>query len=212
MLADASLDGFPRDICFAAQAIDAPELEALAREAGVGPLGAEFPSTRRREFLAGRLAAQAALARLGERGLVGRRGHAPVWPQGFCGSISHSGGIAVAVAASTRQWQALGVDLESAPAPDIVPTLRRAFAAMEWQECGESPDPRVWARAWAAKEAAWKCASALGLAPRLDELVVAWEDSASGSLRLASADATLILRLHAATWFDMALVLAALPT
>ena len=155
-MTDSSLDGFPRDICFASQAVNALDLEALARQAGIAPLGAEFPLPRRREFLAGRVAAQAALARLGERGLVGRCRHAPVWPQGFCGSISHSGGIAVAVAASTRQWQALGVDLESAPAPDFVPTLRRAFAATEWQECGESPDPRVWARAWAAKEAAWK--------------------------------------------------------
>jgi 4'-phosphopantetheinyl transferase EntD len=211
LLTDASLDGFPADIRVAAQGIDAPELEALARRAGIVPLGAEFPLPRRREFLAGRLAAQAALARLGERGLVGRRGHAPVWPPGFCGSISHSGGFAVAVAASTRRWRALGVDLEAAPAPGVVPTLRRAFAAAEWQACGESPDPGVWARAWAGKEAAWKCASACGLAPRLDQLVVDWEDAATGTLQLASADARLAMRMHAAPWRDMALVLAAIP-
>ena len=204
-------DAFPRDICIATQAIDAPDLEALAGQAGIVPLGAEFPEPRRREFIAGRLAAQAALARLGESALVGRCGYAPVWPPGFCGSISHSGGIAVAVAASTRRWRALGVDLEAAPAPDVVPTLRRAFAAAEWQACGESRDPGVWARAWAAKEAAWKCASALGVAPRLDELVVAWNDAATGALQLAWADARLTMRVHAFTWRDMALVLAAVP-
>jgi len=208
---NVELDAFPEDICIAAQAIDAPGLEVLACQVGIAPLGAEFPEARRREFIAGRLAAQAALARLGESGLLERRGHAPVWPPGFCGSISHSGGIAVAVAASTRCWRALGVDLEAAPAPDVVPTLRRAFAAAEWQACGDSPDPGVWARAWAGKEAAWKCASACGLAPRLDELVVDWQDAATGSLQLACADTRLAMRIHAAMWREMALVLAALP-
>lgn len=193
------------------QAIDAPELEVIARAAGIIPLGPVFPPARRREFLAGRLAAQAALAQFGERGLVGRLGHAPVWPEGYCGSISHSKGLAVAVAGTSRDWQALGVDLEPAPPAEVVPTLRRAFAPDEWQACQASTEPWVWARAWAAKEAAWKCASALGPAPRLHELVVAWDSPTRGTLALVSATGAPLLHLHAGEWQDMALVLAALP-
>ncbi|MBK8066246.1 MAG: 4'-phosphopantetheinyl transferase superfamily protein [Rhodanobacteraceae bacterium] len=204
-------DGFPAGVFFAAQAIDAPDLQALAGAAGIVPLDEVYPLPRRREFLAGRLAAQAALAQIAERGLVGRRGHAPVWPDGCCGSISHANGVAVAVAGSARDWRALGVDLEPAPPDDVVPTLRRAFAPGEWQACQASPDPWVWARAWAAKEAAWKCASALGPAPRLHELVAAWDSPARGNLALVSATGAAVLQLHASEWQDMALVLAALP-
>ncbi len=204
-------DGLPAAVRFAAQPIDAPDLEALARAAGIVSLDEAYPLPRRREFLAGRLAAQAALAQIGVRELVGRRGYAPVWPDGCCGSISHSNGVAVAVAGSALDWQALGVDLEPAPPAEVVPTLRRAFAPGEWQACQASPDPWVWARAWAAKEAAWKCASALGPAPRLDQLVAAWDSPTSGTLALVSATGTAVLRLHASDWQNMALVLAALP-
>ncbi|HWS27500.1 MAG TPA: hypothetical protein VN259_13150, partial [Xanthomonadales bacterium] len=122
----------PMAVHFASQGIDDPQLDALAAQAGVEPLGAEFPLPRRREFLAGRLAAHAALTALGERGAVGRQGRAPVWPQGCSGSISHANGCAVAVAASARHWQALGIDLEAPIKADVVPTLRRAFADQEW--------------------------------------------------------------------------------
>ncbi|HWS28440.1 MAG TPA: 4'-phosphopantetheinyl transferase superfamily protein [Xanthomonadales bacterium] len=202
----------PVAVHFASQGIDDPQLEALAAQAGVEPLGAEFPLPRRREFLAGRLAAHAALAALGERGVVGRLQRAPVWPQGCSGSISHANGWAVAVAASARHWQALGIDLEAPIQPELVPTLRRAFADEEWQQCCEVADPLLWARAWAAKEAAWKCASALGPAPRLHELVVAWESAERGSLalRVPQRGDTVVMQLHAACWSGQALVLAAL--
>ena len=202
----------PAAIHFASQRIDDPQLEVRAAQAGVEPLGEEFPLPRRREYLAGRLAVHAALTALGERGAVGRLQRAPVWPQGCSGSISHAHGWAVGVAASQRRWQALGIDLEAPIGADLVPTLRRAFADDEWRRCNEAADALEWARAWAAKEAAWKCASALGPAPRLHELVVAWDGADRGSLALvspASGD-TLVMQVHAACWSGQALVLAAL--
>lgn len=204
----------PAAVHFASQRIDDPQLDVCAAQAGVEPLGAEFPLPRRREFLAGRLAAHGALAALGEYAAVGRQGRTPVWPQGCSGSISHADGWAVAVAASARHWLALGIDLEPPIQADVAPTLRRAFADEEWQQCCEIADPLLWARAWAAKEAAWKCASALGPAPRLHELVVAWETLDRGSLALVlpASGETVLMQLHASCWAGQALALAALPS
>lgn len=71
---------------------------------------------RQAEFLAGRIAAQAALAMLGispEYQSVGiNKHHAPVWPKGITGSISHHHTAAYAVVAATSQYSAIGVDAE----------------------------------------------------------------------------------------------------
>jgi len=68
---------------------------------------------RRREFLAGRRCAQAALASLGLDSAelpIGADG-APCWPPGFSGSISHSATWAVAVVSGAEPSR-LGVDCE----------------------------------------------------------------------------------------------------
>lgn len=68
---------------------------------------------RRAEFLAGRQAAREALQQVGGQGVPQQgRGRAPCWPAGFVGSISHSQGVAVALAARQQHWCALGIDLE----------------------------------------------------------------------------------------------------
>jgi enterobactin synthetase component D len=69
---------------------------------------------RQTEFLAGRLCARAALAAVSgyaQTPLVGED-RAPIWPKGFCGSITHSNGWAVAVAAPTERYQSIGLDAE----------------------------------------------------------------------------------------------------
>ncbi|WP_168199187.1 4'-phosphopantetheinyl transferase family protein [Pseudorhodobacter turbinis] len=66
---------------------------------------------RRSEFLAGRLCATVALRAAGSDGQVHRRGRAPVWPQGFVGSISHNATRAVAVVSSSLFG--IGVDCET---------------------------------------------------------------------------------------------------
>lgn len=208
---DASFDGFPRDICFASQAINAPDLEALACQAGISPLGAEFPLPRRREFLAGRLAARAALAQAGATELmVGRNGRAPTWPSGWCGSIAHSAGRAVAVAGRSPPWRALGVDLEGAPDASAIAGFHVALTRPEMQHCRESPDPLVWASVWAAKEAAYKCVSALGLELPFVSLATHWDSADVGCVRIDRDDLSCDIRLRCCTVDGLRLAVASI--
>ena len=74
---------------------------------------------RRTEYLAGRLCAASAIAALGYPASFPARGEegAPQWPDGLCGSISHSHGAAFAVVGERSCWQGLGLDAESLIAP-----------------------------------------------------------------------------------------------
>ena len=69
---------------------------------------------RRREFLAGRAAAHAALAAIGRNegpvGVGARR--QPRWPAGVVGSIAHAGAWAGAVVAGSQHARGLGLDIE----------------------------------------------------------------------------------------------------
>jgi 4'-phosphopantetheinyl transferase EntD len=68
---------------------------------------------RRIEFSTGRWCAREALKHSGiapQPILVGPRG-APIWPKGTCGSITHSGNLCAAVAASTDEVEGLGIDV-----------------------------------------------------------------------------------------------------
>ncbi|MGW1077688.1 hypothetical protein [Streptomyces sp. NPDC002537] len=80
---------------------------------GERELASAMPAPRRRDFLAGRLAARRALALAGlPVGEILADGRRPVFPEGSVGSISHSGGLAVALAAPAARFRALGCDLE----------------------------------------------------------------------------------------------------
>ena len=75
---------------------------------------------RRRELAAGRKAARRALAAAGldEPVAIGRgdRGE-PLWPGGYVGSISHGGGVAIAVVAKATACSAIGLDVEDRDRP-----------------------------------------------------------------------------------------------
>ena len=70
---------------------------------------------RRNEFLAGRRAAEDALAEWLPRGTysigIGSE-REPIWPEGFCGSLSHSREWAVAAGGKAESLGSVGVDLE----------------------------------------------------------------------------------------------------
>ncbi|MFD0332642.1 hypothetical protein ACFQZ0_02275 [Streptomyces erythrogriseus] len=77
-----------------------------------------MPPRRRLEFLAGRRAARRALRAVGlDCGEIPRSGRLPVFPPGRTASISHSTGIAVAVAGAPGRDLPLGCDLELRPLP-----------------------------------------------------------------------------------------------
>lgn len=69
---------------------------------------------RLQEFRAGRGAARRALAELGAAAIAIPMGadRAPIWPQGFVGSISHCEGLCLALAATVGQVRGLGLDVE----------------------------------------------------------------------------------------------------
>ncbi len=70
---------------------------------------------RKVEFAAGRYCARQALRALGYDGqetLVIGQHRAPIWPDGFVGSISHGDGYALAVVASNQDWSGIGIDIE----------------------------------------------------------------------------------------------------
>jgi len=96
-----------------------PEAEAVAMKTAV--------EARKSSFAAGRTAARKALEKFGLPDAVIPAGtdRAPSWPPGMTGSISHAGGLAVAVAARLGDLAAVGVDLErtAAVSRDLWPSL-----------------------------------------------------------------------------------------
>jgi 4'-phosphopantetheinyl transferase EntD len=176
----------PSNVHVAIERIDAPDLEARAARAAIRMYAERVVPTRRLEYLAGRLAASAALRSAGaDQSGVGRQDRVPRWPTGFCGSISHSSGLAVAIAARSEHWRALGIDIEACVAGQRARVLRKAMGDDEFAAAGSSTDPWVWTRAWAAKEAAYKCLSALGAhGSELDfaALLPCWTSAGKGEL------------------------------
>ena len=71
---------------------------------------------RRLEFTAGRVAARAALARLGVVDFPIKVGPSrePIWPPGVVGTISHCQGLCIAAVAPTEAVAGLGLDIEPA--------------------------------------------------------------------------------------------------
>jgi 4'-phosphopantetheinyl transferase EntD len=124
---------------------------------GLSPDRCARVAARRGEFDAGRKAAATALGDLGRVGGPvgrGRRGE-PLWPFGIVGSISHSGGLAVAVVSDrTAATASLGVDIELADGLDRA-SWDAVLTPSEQLRC--SSDPRVLPTVhFAAKEAAFK--------------------------------------------------------
>jgi len=90
---------------------------------------ARMVEKRRNDFAHGRHCARRALKALGMTAApitVGEN-REPIWPDGITGSISHTAGIAAAVAAHSSDLLAVGIDIElSAPLePDIARMIRR---------------------------------------------------------------------------------------
>lgn len=120
---------------------------------------------RRREFLAGRLAARRALGAVGlDCGEIPRSGRLPLFPPGRAASIAHSAGVAVALAGAPGHDLPLGCDLELRPLP-----AGAARLVLRQDEEALLRNPRPGTVPWSvtslfsAKEAAWK---ALHTGPR----------------------------------------------
>ena len=137
-------------------AAEAPVDEAAPFDAAEAAAVARAVPRRRREFLTGRRLAREALARLGcpPVGIPPDESRVPVWPDGYLGSISHTGSLCVAHVGRRRDLLGIGIDIE-ADAP-LSADLSRLICRPE--ETGDAApdglDP-VLAR-FAAKEAFYK--------------------------------------------------------
>lgn len=82
---------------------------------GARPMLSDARQSRQHEFGAGRACAIAALRALGSTNHAVRVAHPyryPLFPDGFVGSISHTGSLAIACAANAKDYLALGLDIE----------------------------------------------------------------------------------------------------
>ncbi|MBF0431851.1 MAG: 4'-phosphopantetheinyl transferase superfamily protein [Fibrobacteria bacterium] len=73
-----------------------------------------YSEKRLQEFSTGRWCARNALKQLGHKpvSILKNDKGAPIWPQGFAGSISHCKGMYGAAVANTRRYRSLGFDVE----------------------------------------------------------------------------------------------------
>lgn len=114
----------------------------------------------RARFLMGRTAARLAFAQLGvEVGPITRGpNREPIWPAGFCGSITHAGGRAIAAVAGRDLTSGIGIDLEDADRwfPDLLPYV--AFGQeLHWLEnLAADERKRLTVVVFSAKESIYK--------------------------------------------------------
>lgn len=145
--------GWPQAI--ALEIADCTDTASFDEAALPEPLHRASPK-RRREFVAGRACAKQALQRsgcvaIGELAIGGDR--MPVWPGGFTGSISHSGGLAIAAAASGAEFVALGIDIQQRLAEERARALSAEIASdAEWSRLPADAA----SLAWCCKESFYK--------------------------------------------------------
>lgn len=142
---------------------------------------------RRAEWLAGRHCASEALRLLTGQGTCPGMApdRSPVWPDGTLGSISHSGDVAVAIAARAGSCLGIGIDIERVmdgrAASEIAPE------ALTPRERRHLPnDPFSVTLAFSAKESLFKALHPLLRRPmsfRASELI-AWDGRGTARLRL----------------------------
>ncbi len=156
-LAIAIRSMFPCDCAISAECfpttVDAlfpSEMESVSKAVAV----------RRSEFAAGRIAARRALAEIGRphAEIPAGADRAPRWPTGTIGSISHAGGVAVAVVAATATIKAIGIDIEimDAVRPELWPLVLSADER-HWLRRQPAAEQIRWATAvFSAKEAFYK--------------------------------------------------------
>lgn len=94
---------------------------------GERQIGQSYEDERLRQFCSGRyLARQAIQAIGGSAGPILRMGNgAPLWPDGYTGSLSHSGELVGAIAGCRKDWLGMGLDVErqGRVRPDLWPIL-----------------------------------------------------------------------------------------
>jgi enterobactin synthetase component D len=154
------------------------------------PFGQARVRSRVNDILVGRACAQLALQQAGaSSNHVGTSpGRAPIWPEGWTGSISHAAGIAWAVAAKRSDFASLGIDLEHLLAAEALESVRSVALTPDERrfEGWNGPNEVAWLSTllFSAKESIFKC-----LNPLVEEFIeftemeLASVDPVAGQLR-----------------------------
>lgn len=131
------------------------------------PAVARSVPKRQAEFLFGRLAAARALADQGsaQRAVGVGPQREPLWPAGWCGSLSHTRRFAMAVVGRDSEWRGLGIDVErvvnAAQAEAIEHGVLNAGERQRLRLTGgELPEAQVQTLVFSAKECFYKAAYA----------------------------------------------------
>src|SRR5260221_8567224 len=130
--------------------------EAQASHPAEYRMASRMTSERRREFLLGRRALHEALADagFGKSSILMDERNRPHLPPGVTGSLSHAGGVAVALAGASTRFLTVGIDLEVTPLPLRAAHLVLAGQERDWAAAGG--DSAGLLAAFPAKEAAFK--------------------------------------------------------
>lgn len=179
---------------------------------------------RQAEYLHGRLAAIGALRHIGRetRAIPTGAHREPVWPAGTVGSITHTAGLAAAVALPAARGVRVGIDLERLAEGDALTALAQTVvSASEMERLAPHPTAAALTAVFSAKESFYKAAFAeVGRFFDFDALAVDRLDPATGSIGFTLRhDLTARLRaggtvnVHHA-WIEPSLVLTvcALPS
>lgn len=128
--------------------------------------------TRASDVLLGRGCAQLALrqAGAGSDHVGAGTNRAPIWPEGWTGSLSHASGVAWAVTARQSDFSSLGIDLENVLVADALESVRSLALTPEERRlaCSDETGDMAWLTTliFSAKESIFKC-----LNPLVDQFI-----------------------------------------
>jgi 4'-phosphopantetheinyl transferase EntD len=116
---------------------------------------------RRRQFIAGRLSAKAAIRALGiePRPVLWDAARAPLWPAGVVGSITHCEGFCGAVVAPRSTYAGIGIDAECRGHVDrqLWPQIMTAAELRQLERLSDQQAREMGTIIFSAKEAFYKC-------------------------------------------------------
>ncbi len=104
---------FPHDFGFSYRISDSYDLGLLAAEE-LSLLSNKAVEKRKLHFFLGRISAKEALAQIGIYNFPVLKGtnNEPLWPEGICGAITHTGNIGMACVAPKAIVSGIGIDIE----------------------------------------------------------------------------------------------------
>ena len=161
-----------RDMTLAVLPISAHQGKLIGKEKEVA---ANLSKQRKAEFTAGRNIARILLDELNLPPVEIGRNHigAPIWPDGICGSISHKRGYCAVVLGQKGKTDGIGIDLEIQE--DLSKDVWKTFTTEQELEDIRCPALILGKKAnlvFSAKEAAYKCFSAIGTEVPLSDIRV----------------------------------------